>query len=232
MTGEKIGLLGGTFNPVHSGHLQAAKQVQEKFRLQTILFIPSYIPPHKQTSDMASPRDRFAMVRLAVAGHPGFVASPIEIRARQKSYSIITLNEVRRIYPGARVFFILGVDAFLEIQTWMSYREVLEKCRFIVVRRPGYRLSGAKKVVPGEFRDKIVAIRRSAEVNGQTIGAYRFFLVDIRALPVSSTEIRCRIRQGRSIKGLVPEAVEDFIRKKKLYRLQRSNDKRKSPKTL
>jgi len=232
MLRKKIGLFGGTFNPVHSGHLRVAEQIQSKFRLLTILFIPSYIPPHKQTTEIAPPRDRFAMVERAVDGHPGFVASPIEIRARQKSYSIITLNKIKKMYPEAWIFFILGADAFLEITTWKSYEEVLARCRFIVVRRPGYCLSEARKAVPEEFRKEIIFIPRSAQVRIETIRANRIFLVDIHSLPISSTEIRSRIRNGQSIRGLVPGAVEEYLKEKKLYRIQRSNGQRKGRQTF
>ncbi len=217
---KRIGLYGGTFNPVHSGHLRVAKEVRDRFHLQTILFIPSYIPPHKKAADIASAKDRFAMVRMAVAGHKGFVASPLEIRARQKSYSIITLNRVKSMYPDAWIFFILGADAFLEIQTWKSYQEVLAQCRFIVVRRPGYSLSEAKKAVPEEFRKKIIHLPRSSSVPAKIIRTHQIFLVDIPSLPVSSTEIRVRIRKGQSIRSLVPAAVEEYIMKNKLYFLQ------------
>jgi nicotinate-nucleotide adenylyltransferase len=214
---RRIGLLGGTFNPVHRGHIRAAEEVRLKFRLDQVLFIPSYIPPHKQTTDIAPPEDRFAMVELAVRPHPRLVASPLEIEAREKSYSIITLNRLKAIYAGARMFFILGVDAFLEIETWRSYREVLKQCRFIVISRPGFDLAAARKVLPGEFSSKIGAWRGSAPIREDSLTRFRIFLVPIKALDISSTEIRRRIRAGRSIRRLVPGPVEEYIRNKKLY---------------
>lgn len=217
MPEERIGLLGGTFNPIHLGHLRAAEEVEEKFSLDTVLFVPSYIPPHKLTTEMAAPEDRLAMVKLAVRGRPRFAASSVEIEARQTSYSIITLDKVKRTYPDARLFFIVGVDAFLEIETWKSYRDVLEQCRFIVVSRPGHRLGQAKKVLPGEYRDKILHARGPGRVDQRSILKHRIFLVGIRALDISSTEIRSRIRRGQPIKGLVPEAVEEYINNNKLY---------------
>jgi nicotinate-nucleotide adenylyltransferase len=217
MEKERIGLLGGTFNPVHEGHLQAAREVQQKFTLSKILFIPSYIPPHKQTTDIASPEDRFAMVEIAVKENPHFVASPIEIEATEKSYSIITLNKVKSIYRNALVFFMLGIDAFLEIETWKSYQDVLEQCHFIVINRPGYLLAEAWNVLPGNFPENIFDLRESESVGEDMILKFRIFLLSIRALDISSTEIRRRIRQGQSIKGFVPEAVEVYIKKRKLY---------------
>ena len=217
MERQRIGLLGGTFNPVHLGHLRAAEQVRLKFRLNQVLFIPSYIPPHKQTTDIAPPEDRFAMVELAVRSHPQFVASALEIKAREKSYSVITLNKVKAIYADAWIFFILGVDAFLEIETWKSYREVLEQCRFIVISRPGFDLAGARKVLPAEYSRKIGEGKRPGPVGEDQLARFRIFLVPIKALDISSTEVRRRVRAGRSIRRLVPGPVEEYIRNKRLY---------------
>jgi nicotinate-nucleotide adenylyltransferase len=217
MDKERIGLLGGTFNPVHEGHLRAALEVQQKFILHKILFIPSYIPPHKQTTEIASPEDRYAMVELAVKGFPGFLASSIEIEAKEKSYSIITLNKVKKMYRNAWIFFILGFDAFLEIETWRSYEKVLEQCRFIVTSRPGYPLAEARNVLPENYDDKIISLSESGSVGEDLIEKFRIFLLPIVALDISSTEIRRKIRQGQSVKGFVPEAVEVYIKRKKLY---------------
>ena len=217
MESPRIGLLGGTFNPVHLGHLRAAEEVRLKFRLNQVLFIPSYIPPHKQTTDIAPPEDRFAMVELALRPYPQLIASALEIEARERSYSVITLNKLRAIYLDARIFFILGVDAFLEIETWKSYREVLEQCRFIVISRPGFDLAGARKVLPAEYSRKIGKWKRPGPVGEDWLARFRIFLVPIKALAISSTEIRRRVKAGRSIHGLVPGPVEEYIRNKKLY---------------
>ena len=217
MAKERIGLLGGTFNPVHEGHIRSAEEIRRKFALNKILFIPSYIPPHKQTADIASPGDRFAMVEMAVQGHPHFMASALEIEAKERSYSIITLDKVKDIYKDAWVFFIVGIDAFLEIETWRSYQEVLEQCRFIVTSRPGYPLDRARKVLPKKYAEKMIDLAEPGTVGEELILKFRIFLVPIRALDISSTEIRRKIRQGRSVKGLVPEAVEVYIKRKKLY---------------
>ena len=214
---QRIGLLGGTFNPVHEGHLRAAEEVRLRFGLSQVLLIPSYIPPHKQTTDMASPEDRFAMVELAVRSHPQLVASALEIEAPEKSYSVITLNKLKAVYADAWIFFILGVDAFLEIETWKSYREVLGQCRFIVISRPGFDLAGARKALPQEYAEKIGECRGAGSVGEDFLSRFRIFLVSIKALNISSTDIRRRIREGRSIHGLVPKLIEEYIHKKKLY---------------
>jgi nicotinate-nucleotide adenylyltransferase len=221
---ERIGLLGGTFNPVHSGHLRAAEEVSRIFGLDRVLFVPSFIPPHKQTAGAATPEDRFAMVELAVRSHLRFIASPVEIEAQEKSYSVITLEKVRAIYPNAWIFFILGIDAFMEIDTWKSYRQVLEQCHFIVISRPGYDLAEARNVLPERYAARIFSLPEpaAAPVDESLLRRFRIFTVSIRAVAVSSTEIRRKIRQGGSLRGLVPKAVEAYIRKHKLY--QEPND--------
>ncbi len=214
---ERIGLLGGTFNPIHLGHLRAAEEVRSRLALDRVLLIPSYIPPHKQPTYMASPDERFAMVELAAHDHPCLAASSLEIEAQERSYSIITLNKVKTRYPDAWIFFILGVDAFLEIETWKSYREVLEQCRFIVISRPGFDLAAARNALPPEYEGNFHDVREAEDVGEDLLEKFRIFLLPIPAVDVSSTEIRHRIRLGRSIQGLVPESVEEYIRKKNLY---------------
>jgi len=217
MKKERIGLLGGTFNPVHRGHLRAAEEVRSRFALDRVLFIPSYIPPHKQTTDMTSPEDRFAMVELAVRAYPCLAASPLEIEAQERSYSIITLNKVKAIYPDAWIFFILGVDTFLEIETWKSYREVLEQCGFIVISRPGFDLAAARNALPPEYEKSFHDLAEAEDVGEDILTQFRIFLLSIPALDISSTEIRRRVRRGQSIYGLVPESVEEYIHRKNLY---------------
>jgi nicotinate-nucleotide adenylyltransferase len=217
MEKRRIGLLGGTFNPVHEGHLRAAEEVRRRFGLNRVLFIPSYIPPHKQTTDMASPEDRYAMVELAVRARPEMEASPLEIEAREKSYSIITLNKLKAIYADAWIFFILGIDAFLEIETWRSYREVLEQCHFIVISRPGFDLEKAREALPSEYAGKIKDCGRTGPVGADLLSRFRVFLMMIDALDISSTDIRGRVKAGRPIHGLVPAPVEEYIRTKNLY---------------
>ncbi len=221
---ERIGLLGGTFNPVHSGHLRAAREVTRIFGLDRVLLVPSYIPPHKRAGEAATPQDRFAMVELAVRSNPRLIASPVEIKAREKSYSVITLRKVKAIYPNAWIFFILGIDAFMEIDTWKSYQQVLEQCHFIVISRPGYDLADARKALPERYAAEIFSLpeHAAARVDESLLRRFRIFAVPIRALAVSSTEIRRKIRQGGSLGGLVPKGVEAYIRKHKLY--QESND--------
>jgi len=217
MRKERIGIFGGTFNPIHSGHVRAAEAVRKRFLLDRILFIPSYIPPHKTTGEIALPRDRMRMVELALRGRRRLIPSPIEMRAGGTSYSILTLKKIKALYPDAWIFFVLGIDAFLEIETWREWKRVLEQCLFIVMTRPGYRLGAAKAVLGKAFRTKILDVPASAKVREDWFSTFRVFCVPIRALDVSSTDIRRRIRRGESIRKCVPLAVERYIRDHRLY---------------
>jgi nicotinate-nucleotide adenylyltransferase len=215
---ERMGLFGGTFDPIHLGHLRAAREVLERFALDRILFVPSFIPPHKVRKGMAPARDRLRMVELACAGEPRFAASSIEVDAGGRSYSILTLERVRGLYPGARIFFILGTDAFLEIGTWREHERVLDESLFIVMTRPGARLEDAAGVVGDSLRERVREIAEGETVDEGMLGDHRIFLLPIRALDVSSTEVRRRVRAGEPVAGLVPEAVGDYIRSHGLYR--------------
>jgi nicotinate-nucleotide adenylyltransferase len=215
---ERIGLFGGTFDPIHCGHIRAAGEVLKRFSLDKVLFIPSFIPPHKGRTGIAPACDRLRMVELACREEPRFAASSIEVDAGEKSYSIITLEKVKRIYPGAWTFFVLGVDAFLEIETWRDHERVLEECLFIVMTRPGYRLEQADRVLGGLCGEKVHHVSKSEKIGEDLFGARRIFFLPIPALDISSTEVRRRIKTGETINGLVPEAVGDYIRSHYLYR--------------
>ncbi len=215
---ERIGILGGTFNPIHMGHLKVADTVQRSFYLRKLLFVPSYIPPHKESSDIAAPSDRLKMVELALASSPRFIPSSIEIRAKGKSYSILTLKKLKKLYPQALIFFILGIDAFLEIDTWKEYRKVLQQCFFIIVSRPGYRLEDARSVLEENYRERMVELSESERIREDMLQAYRLFLLSMNSIDVASTEIREKIRRGESVREMVPQAVEKYILEHRLYR--------------
>jgi nicotinate-nucleotide adenylyltransferase len=217
MKKERIGIFGGTFNPIHKGHVKAAKEVQNTFSLGKVLLIPSYIPPHKGTSDVAPPEDRLKMVELAVASYPRFIPSPIEIEAKGRSYSILTLKTLKRQFPDALMFFILGIDAFLEIDTWREHEKVLEQCHFIVISRPGYELFEAKKILGEKYTRRMIQISGTVLPTGATGQPYKIFLLPVGALDVASKEIRNKIKKGKSISALVTEDVEKYIRHHELY---------------
>jgi nicotinate-nucleotide adenylyltransferase len=215
---EMIGLFGGTFDPIHLGHLRAAAEVRRRARLDRVVFIPSYLPPHKKSGAVASAADRLRMVELACRWRKGFEASSVEVEAGEKSYSILTLRKIRALSPDARLFFILGVDAFLDIGTWREYQRVLQECFFIVMGRPGFELDRARDVLDGKLRDSIGPLVTGEGAAGPLPPRTRIFLLPIRALDISSTAIRERVRRGETLDGLVPGAVDAYIREHQLYR--------------
>lgn len=217
MTEEKIGLFGGTFNPIHSGHIKAAEIVQNRMDLDKVLFIPSYIPPHKDSAEIVSPAHRMKMIELALHSHPRFIPSSIEVDAEERSYSIITLGKIKKLYPNSRIFFILGVDAFLEIDTWKNHEQVLEQCSFVVISRPGFRLEEAESVVQGISRDMMCKLSESENIDDKMLRTRKIFLMPIDALDIASTDIRKKIRKGESIQKIVPDEVNSYIQKNNLY---------------
>ncbi|MHB8053886.1 MAG: nicotinate-nucleotide adenylyltransferase [Candidatus Aminicenantales bacterium] len=214
---SRIGIFGGTFDPIHCGHLQAAAAIRDRFRLDRILFLPSHIPPHKRRPDMAPAAARLAMVDSAVRGRRGFESSSLEVRSVRKSYSIYTLAKIRKLFPGASLFFVLGADAFFEIKTWREWRRVLDQCVFIVMTRPGASLRAARAVLEPEYRDRMAAVRNAAEIDALIRAGRTILFCRIAARDISSTDIRRRVREGRSIAGLVPEGVAARIASGKLY---------------
>jgi nicotinate-nucleotide adenylyltransferase len=217
MNRERIGIFGGTFNPIHKGHVKAAKEVQKVFQLEKILFIPSYIPPHKMSPDIASPSHRMKMVELAISSFPRFVPSSIEIDAGGKSYSILTLAKLKEKFLDTSMFFILGVDAFLEIETWRDHEVVLEQCHFVVISRPGYRLKDAEKSLGEEYIKRMVWVSDSYRFKEKQNGGHNIFFLSISALNIASKDVRERVREGKYIGDLVAKPVGEYIRQNKLY---------------
>lgn len=213
----KIGLFGGTFDPIHWGHLRSAEEVREAFSLDRVLFVPTSIPPHKRSQTTTPARDRLAMVRLAVANNPRFSVSTVEIRRPGISYSIDTLrNFTARSRGKVSYFFILGLDAFREIDTWKDFEELFPLCNYIVTSRPGTRDANP-------LHGTSVAVRRlfcydsSTKVYRHRSGTTLHFL-KLTDFAISASVIRTKVNQGKSIRYLVPAEVEAYIKKRGLYR--------------
>ena len=217
-TVKRMGLFGGTFNPIHTGHLQAAREILGRFALERILFIPSNIPPHKSLRDIASAADRLEMVRLACGADPRFVPSDIEVAAGETSYSIVTLEKLRRIYPETEFFFLLGADAFRDIRTWREHDRVIEACRFVVMTRPGTDLSAAENVLQIKWREWTRRLAPGERPGETDLSGFRIFITPIRALDVSATEIRRCIRSGGDVRDRLPGSVAAYIKSRGLYR--------------
>ena len=197
-----LGVLGGTFDPIHLGHMAAALAAQRSLSLDSIVLVPSRIPPHRTQPVTASAEDRLAMAQLAARAHPGWSVSRLEIDREGPSYTYDTLVELGK--PSTQLFFITGADAFAEIATWSRYPAVLDRANFVVVSRPGITLDSLRERVPSAFSH-----RSSAQT--------RVILVEAHTPDVSSTEIRCRVRAGQSLSGLVPDAVAGYIAAHRLY---------------
>lgn len=211
----KIGIFGGTLNPIHSGHLRAAEEVREEFGLDKILFIPSAFPPHKRKEDVESSKHRIEMTRIAIEGNPYFDFSDMEVKRGGFSYSVDTVDEVKKNQPEAEIYFILGVDAFFEIDSWKDYRRFLSLCNFIIVTRPGYEKKSLGESLPLEVRSDF-CYDSAKGYYGHTSGHYLNFL-EVTLLDISSTEIRKRLKTGKSVKYLLPQRVEEYIKNNKLY---------------
>lgn len=215
---QRIGIMGGTFNPVHLGHLAAAEEVRDRLRLDQVLFIPAYLPPHKD-EQLASAAQRLEMVRLAVAGNPGFKASDLELKRGGRSFTVDTLSELASSHPGAELFFITGLDTFLEIRTWKDWEHLLSLCAFVVLSREGSRFADLVRLpFLAAARAELDALDAGA-TQGATVsgGRARVFLERIPAYEISSTDIRSRVRQRRTVKYLLPDAVERYIIENRLY---------------
>jgi len=213
----RLGVFGGTFNPIHVGHLRAVIEVQEAFTLDRLLLIPSANPPHKGAEDIAAAQDRLQMVRLAVEGLPSLEASDVELARSGPSYTIETLRYFRNFFgPESVIHFVVGADAFSEITTWKSYHQLFATAHFIVMTRPGCKLNNPEHFIhthiSKDYRYDATAGRYS-HPRWCSISC-----LNITHLDISATQIRDWIRHGRSIRFLVPDTVEAFIKTKGLYR--------------
>lgn len=213
-----IAIFGGTFDPIHRGHLIVAEAAARRFHLDEIYFVPSSRPPHKNRRALAPFSHRYAMVALACAGKTRFVPSlaeaPGEAGSPRFFYSIDTVRRFRAKYPSDKIYFILGADSFLEIPIWRSYEALLDSCDFIIASRPGTRLDALKHVIPQHMiSNDAPHARNSIALRKSTV-----HLLTTVASHVSSTDIRQRCRRSVSIHALVPPAVEDYIRRQALYR--------------
>jgi len=216
---QRLGILGGTFNPIHYGHLAAADEVRDRLKLDLVLFIPSFLPPHKQEEDMPSARQRLDMVRLAISGNSLFRVSDMEVQRGGKSYTIDTIETLLSQHPGAELYFITGLDSFLDIQSWKDWERLLTLCSFVVLSRPGYSFTDLAKLVflKNSARDLAALDRRETAQAVMQTDALKVYFERISLYDISSTDIRTRVRQARTIKYHLPETVERYIIENKLY---------------
>jgi len=192
---KKLGILGGTFDPIHMGHLVLAEQVREKFQLERVIFIPSASPPHKTEQELSLADDRFEMTKLALEGNPYFFVSDIELKREGLSYTVETLRELKKLYKDSEIYFLTGSDVLNEITTWKDPEEIYKLAKIVIGVRPGF--------------DKF---------DPENHFAKKSIIVNITGIDISSTQIREKVSKGESIKYLVPLKVEEYIRKRNLYK--------------
>jgi nicotinate-nucleotide adenylyltransferase len=220
-----VGLLGGTFDPIHRGHLAVARAAQQRFDLGRILFVPAGAPPHKQKQPLTPYAHRYAMVALATSGEKGFAPSDIESYEQlggKPSYSIDTVRRLKKqLKQSDRLFFIIGMDAFKEIATWRAPEELLKEVDFIVVSRPGYSLADIGASLPEILRPeaKVTRALKNQRAYGDIVlrGATLHLLPEVHE-KISATQIRAAARTGRKLDALVGGAVAEYIRKTGLYK--------------
>jgi nicotinate-nucleotide adenylyltransferase len=192
---RRVGIMGGTFDPIHLGHLVAAETACTDLKLDEVMFIPAGQPWQKTGADTTAPEHRYLMTVLATAANPAFSVSRIEIDRAEPTYTVNTLRAVRAAVPDDHLFFITGADAILNILTWKDAEECLKLADFVGATRPGYDLGRLEQV---GLRDRVI-------------------LLDVPALAISSTDIRERFATGRAVRYLVPREVEEYARKHGLY---------------
>lgn len=217
----KVGIFGGTFNPIHCGHLRSAEDVREAFALDRVYFVPAAHPPHKSAADLISAKHRLKMVELAVADNPFFLASSIELERSGPSYSVDTLRYFLTALQPASLAFIIGIDAFLDLASWKEYERIPALCDIIVTTRPGAMVPVVEQFLP-------VALKNSFCYDPQThmyrhISGHSLILHHITGLSLASSTIRSIIRQGRSIRYLVPPTVEAYLLREGLYQIEESS---------
>ncbi len=199
----RIGIMGGTFDPVHFGHLVTAESARSEFLLDKVIFVPSGQPPHKKGQSVTDAKHRYLMTILAVTANPSFEVSSTEIDRKGYSYTIDTVLNFKKEYgEAAEFYFITGADAVLEVLTWKDINQLIKLCSFVAATRPGFDLASLDKKV-----DQISPMAKK-----------RFLRFDVPALSISSTDIRNRVAKEKSIKYLLPEEVEQYIYKNNLYK--------------
>ncbi len=198
---NRLGIMGGTFDPIHYGHLVAAEMARSEFNLSKVLFIPSGKPPHKDRRDISEAVLRFEMIELAIQDNPAFDISALELERKGPSYTVDTLRVLRRTWPEHELYFITGTDALREIFSWREAEEILTMTEFIGAARPGFDAS-----------DFLLQVQQE---HPETQG--RIHYLEVPALAISSTDIRTRVKRGLPIRYLLPEPVRHFIQQYGLY---------------
>ena len=199
---KKYGIFGGSFNPIHYGHLMICEYIKEEMGLDMVIFIPTGNPPHKELE--LSAEDRYEMVRLAISPNPDFEISDIETTRVKKSYTVDTVRELKKIYKEEKLYFLIGLDSLFQLKTWMKIGDLSQEIEFVVALRPGY-------LDREEINKEIDFLRENF---GTKINLIKTPLYEI-----SSTDLRDRIREGKSLRYLIPKKVLDYIEESGFYKV-------------
>lgn len=199
---KKYGIFGGSFNPIHYGHLMICEYIKEEMGLDKIIFIPTGNPPHKELE--LSAKDRYEMVRLAISPNPDFEISDIETTRVKKSYTVDTIRELKKIYKEEKLYFLIGLDSLFQLKTWMKIGDLSQEIEFVVALRPGY-------LDREEINKEIDFLRENF---GTKIN-----LINTPLYEISSTDLRDRIREGKSLRYLIPKKVLDYIEESGFYKV-------------
>jgi nicotinate-nucleotide adenylyltransferase len=219
--------MGGTFNPIHYGHLAAANEVCEVFALDTVVFVPAAVPPHKDMAEIIEARHRLMMAMLATITQPQFTVSSVEIDRTGASYTVDTVAQLKDLYQEQKaIYFIVGVDAFADIAAWRQPDVLLGSCHTIVTSRPGYTFDDLVPWTLRQVSEMYPHARFEPMATRQLLGCggfqvqgtpYQIYLQEVSGFDISSTDIRHRVKTGRSVRYLVPDPVDAYIRKYHLY---------------
>jgi nicotinate-nucleotide adenylyltransferase len=216
---KRIAIYGGTFDPVHNGHLEVARRIRDVFSIDELFFIPAHVAPHKRGADVSAGLHRYAMLALATQDEPKFHILTIELESPERPYTIETLGYLNeKLSDTSQIFFIMGMDSWMEITTWREWEQLLQLTNHIVVTRPGYYVSADH--VPQNVRERIIDVRGMSKVVGHDDGeATRIYLTDAVRMDISSTEIRRNVKSGNlsNLSDVLPLPVANYIKKYRLY---------------
>ncbi len=201
---KKIGIFGGTFNPIHMGHLIMADEVCKHHHLSKIIFMPTYIPPHKYVDDLAEAQYRYEMIKATINGKSTLEVSDIEIKREGKSYTIDTILEILKKYgEDCEIYLIMGADSLNELELWKEIKKLSQLCHFVIVNRPGFKTEASARLLEIVGSTSLLDLER--------------LRIEISPVDISSTNIRKRVNDGDGIEGLVPKCVEAYIKEHGLY---------------
>ncbi len=216
--GLKIGIFGGTFNPIHLGHLRSAEEIRETFGLHRIYFVPAARPPHRSGDTLVAAPHRLRMVELAVADNPFFQASAVELERTGPSYSVDTIRHFRHELDPASLFFVVGLDAFRDIHTWKDYATIPALCHLIVTSRPGVSSPSPEQLLPVALQSALWY--DPAHTMYRHTSGHSLIFHEIHGLRISASQVRALLRQRKSIRYLVPSTVAAYIANNALYQLE------------